>query len=126
MNIKEHVFWSYVEPAEGCWTWLGKIAKGYGRYGRTGAHRVAYLLRVGPIPEGLEIDHLCRNTACVRPDHLEAVTHEENMRRRAASTTECKYGHPFSPENTYTLGRTRHCRACGRRRSAAYTARRAS
>lgn len=75
------------EPNTGCWLWLrASRPEGYGRFqvGReTAAHRVSYVLHRGPIPEGLEIDHLCRTTACVNPDHLEAVTPEENRRRAA-------------------------------------------
>jgi hypothetical protein len=79
-------FWSYVEKTEDCWLWVGAIgSSGYGRLkvaGRdVGAHRFAFELLVGPIPEGLTIDHLCRNRPCVKPDHLEPVTLAENTRR---------------------------------------------
>src|SRR5512146_1380800 len=70
-----------------CWLWVGPLSIG-GRYAAitVGAksvpvHRLLYTWRIGPIPDGLELDHLCRNTRCVRPSHLEAVTHRENMRR---------------------------------------------
>lgn len=75
-----------------CWAWVGARTKdGYGtfyfivssgKYRRTSAHVASYELFVGPVPKGLEIDHLCRNAWCVNPDHMEAVTHYENMRRR--------------------------------------------
>lgn len=84
-------FWLRVDRREDCWVWLGAVTRSgrggspYGRLRVAGkhyvAHRVAYIIEVGPIPDGLELDHLCRNTLCVRPDHLEAVTHEENMAR---------------------------------------------
>jgi hypothetical protein len=71
-----------------CWEWTSaRTPSGYARVKRQGrdsqAHRVAYEVHVGPIPDGLELDHLCRNRGCVRPDHLEPVTHAENMRRGA-------------------------------------------
>jgi HNH endonuclease len=81
-------FWEKVEQGEGCWLWTGAIDRGYGQFvwnGRKRAHRVAYELIIGPIPEGLELDHLCRNKSCVRPEHLEPVTKAENIRRQWAS-----------------------------------------
>ena len=102
-----------------CIEWhLQLDACGYGRIRRNGkslaAHRWAYEQAKGPIPEGLEIDHLCRNRACVNPDHLEAVTHAENNRRAAAARTTCRQGHEWTPENTYVWNGTRFCRACNR------------
>lgn len=120
-------FWDKVSKSDGCWTWLGVVHKGYGRHSSEQAHRVAYERTVGPIGEGLEIDHLCMNPLCVRPDHLEPVTREENMRRRSARQTHCKYGHEFTPENTYIhppFGR--ECRTCNRRRVREYAARKAA
>lgn len=76
------------EPNSGCWLWLGSLSSGYGKFTvgkERQAHRVSYVLHVGPIPEGLEIDHLCRTRQCVNPDHLEAVTAAENNRRAAAA-----------------------------------------
>jgi hypothetical protein len=73
---------------DGCWLWVGSIDRGgYGHFRHEGrltkAHRVAYLTWVGPIPDGLELDHLCNIRHCINPAHLEAVTHKENMRRAA-------------------------------------------
>jgi len=86
-------FWSKVTVADtGCWLWTGGLNKaGYGRLetadGSDRAHRVSYARLVGPIPEGLELDHLCRTRACIRPDHLQPVTHHQNVKRQAAVAT---------------------------------------
>lgn len=90
------------------------------------AHRAAYMQQVGEIPVGLEIDHLCRNRACVEALHLEAVTHAENVRRGMRATqTRCKHGHPFDAANTYRRPDrpgNRECRACNRKSVARYKA----
>lgn len=88
-QASEVAFWSRTLRGQGCWEWQGlKNAKGYGELfvekKHLKAHRVAYELLVGPIPEGLTIDHLCRNTGCVNPEHLEPVTNQENRRRAVA------------------------------------------
>ena len=118
-------FWSKVQITEGCWLWLGaKHHKGYGSFW-TGekykeAHRFAYEFAVGAVPEGLQIDHLCRNRGCVKPEHLEAVTQRENLRRGMnyhRSQTHCKRGHPFDLFNTYRATNGRACRICAREHS---------
>ena len=115
-------FWEKVEPTGFCWGWAGSIdAYGYGRLSiktprgwRDGkAHRLAYELLVGPIPHGLDIDHLCRMKHCVNPDHLQPVTRGENTRRHYSLRTHCKSGHRWTPESTYVKPNgTRMCRLC--------------
>lgn len=114
-------FWAKVDKSGDCWVWTGyRSPLGYGRitvnkHPRQ-AHGIAWELSVGPIPEGLELDHLCRNPPCVNPAHLEPVTHRTNMRRGAKGRqTHCKWGHPFDERNTYwKRSGTRGCRACHR------------
>lgn len=128
-------FWAKVDKSGECWPWTATIDRyGYGTFwlGRkVGAHRAAYELTRGPIPAGMDIDHLCRNRACVNPDHLEPVTRRVNVLRGAAPTAaawregRCKNGHPRTPENTYVRSeKSRQCRICmaaqpSRKRSAA-------
>lgn len=113
-----------------CIRWTGAhTPKGYGSVradGKTRAlHRVVYELSVGPIPDGLEIDHRCRVRDCVEVTHLEPVTHAENLRRRKPPPDHCPQGHPFTPENTsWSQSRqrpkpTRRCRTCKQARNAA-------
>ncbi len=126
----EERFWPKVEKTFSCWIWTaGKNNKGYGMIwdaeeGRQVlAHRASYQMMKGPIPEGLSLDHLCRNPACVNPDHLEPVTHKENLRRGntpgslAARTGHCKRGH--SDWRWSKDGKSRHCRTCARERNRA-------
>lgn len=123
-----------INKSTGCWEWTGaKNEKGYGTiWGGPGskiplkAHRLAYEFFNGAIPEGLEIDHVCKNRACVNPSHLEAVDHRTNILRGTgpqalnAKKTHCPYGHPYIPENMYTPivdGRpVRQCKTCVRKR----------
>lgn len=113
----------------GCWIWTGYDHGGYGRlrFGgkRSLAHRVVFELTNGPVPEGLELDHLCRVRCCVNPDHLEPVHHRENMLRgdgfaaKQSNQTHCLKGHEFTKKNTYIVpsNRARVCRACNYKRS---------
>lgn len=94
----------------------GTIGEGRKRGKNLYAHRVAYELLVGPIPEGLVLDHLCSTRRCINPHHLEPVTQNENVRRAAEQRTHCAQGHEFTPENTRNRpGRGRECRACARK-----------
>lgn len=118
----------------GCWGWTGyRNRLGYGVFSLLNpptaslrknalAHRFVYETLVGPIPDGLVLDHLCRNRACVNPAHLEPVSGGENVRRGGNSLkTHCHLGHEYTPENTYYRPdrpgrRCRECiRICGRR-----------
>lgn len=115
---------------DGCWEWTAATFRGYGQMGGIGrstlkAHRVVYEQFRGPIPAGLDLDHLCRNRACVRPSHLEPVTRRENLLRgetflaRNVAKVACLHGHPFDQRNTGRThnGTRRYCRTCLRNRA---------
>lgn len=125
-TVADRIAKNHVVQPDGCWRWnLSIRPDGYGQIwtGNTVrlTHRVSYEIHVGPIPEGLVLDHLCRNRACINPEHLEVVTNEENIRRGQgpsalnARKTHCNQGHELDDANTYTTpGGTRQCRTCNR------------
>lgn len=111
----------------GCWIWCGGGAgNGYGKFNVLGravfSHRHSYEMVKGPIPAGLTIDHLCRVSSCVNPDHMEAVTHRVNCLRGVspaainALKTHCVHGHSLSDAYSYGLNGERRCRICTRAR----------
>ena len=126
----ERRFWPKVIKTDGCWEWIGaKTSGGYGSlWPGFKVHRLAYELLVGSVPDGLVLDHLCRNRACVNPAHMEPVTACENVARGCGPTgrlrpprTACKRGHPFDAENTYLWkDGARRCKTCIRTASREY------
>lgn len=111
------------KSADGCWHWIGsKNRKGYGHFLWHGvgpmAHRCAWTLLRGPIPEKLQVDHLCKVRSCVNPDHMELVTLQENVRRsdvglHQRQKTHCPRGHEYAGRNLYVNRKAqRICRTC--------------
>lgn len=121
-----------VSKGDGCWIWPGHVdSDGYGRFrfGRRNwaAHRVSYEVHVGPISEGLVIDHICRVRRCIKPAHLRAVDRKTNALENstsvsalAAQKTHCPRGHPYDGDNLSTGAGDRRCRTCDRARALAY------
>lgn len=121
----------YEEDANGCWIWTASQNKGYGLFWLAGAnrpaHRVSYEMRVGPIPDGLVIDHLCRTPLCVNPAHMEPVTTRENLHRGIGFAalnvvkTHCPKGHEYTPDNVHVTNiGGRRCKTCMSIRARAY------
>lgn len=125
LPFEDNLFWEKVEFSDTCWIWTASTnGNGYPTYSKWRlnryAHRYSYEMAYGEIEEGMEIDHTCFTTLCVRPDHLEQVTHLENIRRSAERITHCPSGHEYSAGNTivYTQPSTgwtmRKCKECSR------------
>jgi hypothetical protein len=122
-------FWSKVHLSSHCWEWTAaRQLNGYGRFRlpdrHVGAHVMAYELSFGPVPDGLEVHHTCENRLCVRPTHLRATTHRDNLLASAtlagvnARKTHCIRNHEFTPENTLVDAKRgkRSCRTCRNQR----------
>ena len=118
-------FWEKVDVPENpneCWTWKARHHNGYGYFTpvhgtSVAAHRFAFTLLRGEIPEGLVCDHLCRNRGCVNPQHIELTSIGENVRRgnpgkHLSERTHCNHGHQFTPDNIYWQKGYRTCRRC--------------
>ena len=120
----EERFWEKVNKTDSCWIWTGAVNhKGYGFFKSPStpvAHRYSYEITFGKIPDGYQIDHLCKVRNCVRPDHLEAVTPKENNSRSGCwdinkNKTHCPRGHEYTDDNTYVQKKgSRVCKECAR------------
>lgn len=131
-RMTPEMFWQRVArgDVDACWPWLGKPhSNGYGRVGgkspyRHFAHRMAYMLTYGAIPDGMFVCHTCDNRVCCNPAHLYLGDHRQNMRDMSVrgrtrngleAATHCRNGHEYTPENTMSYGQCRYCRTCRRR-----------
>ncbi len=139
MELPDRIFDKiHFEPNTGCWLWMAaKTSSGYGNTWVNGrnrlAHRYVYEFLVGPIPNGLVLDHLCRVRACCNPQHLHTVTQRTNalensvgVTARNAVATHCAHGHPFDERNTYHHHGRRCCRRCNMESVYAYKRKMAS
>jgi HNH endonuclease len=129
----EERFWNHVEVTESCWLWTGALNQyGYGNFvvkasrptKNIGAHRFSHLIFKGPIPKGKEIDHLCKVRRCIHPQHIESVTHRENLMRGEtlgalnARKTHCYKGHSLSGDNLLIkYNGFRSCRVCQKKKN---------
>lgn len=126
LAVVDRILARCIEDERGCWVWQGYCdGKGYGYVWATGkhlrVHRVVYRALIAEFPEGLQSDHLCRNTSCCNPWHIEPVTNQVNSQRRsrhgAPRGTECARGHTFTPATTITRANgSRTCRTCNQMR----------
>lgn len=134
MSSADERFWAKVDggSVDTCWRWTARTLRGYGYFMvATGVaaitHRWAYEQMVGPIPDGLDLDHTCRERSCVNPWHLEPVSRSENLRRGYAARgvrTHCSNGHAFDAANTFQRSDGgRGCRFCRNTNSRASKAR---